>query len=179
MEKEDWMGFLVALFIPIAAPIGYFFFKIFPEGMAWSFNETKRDVQEIQKDLKNLPKRSAVKIKPAINSEGSSAASGKGKESSSSKKKKTSKSGLFGMALGALALSKANKMANAPQVWFAGDSLGGDAQVLGVRPKGKNWEVRLRIRQSNMPTYSEKTHVINKSSSGFSLGSMKFGVSWS
>lgn len=178
MEKEDWMDALVALFIPIAAPIGYFFLKIFPEGMSWSFKETKSDVQEIQKDLKNLPKRSASKIEPASNVESSSVASVEGKQKPSSKKKKISKSGLFGIVLGALALSKANKAVNAPQVWFEGDSQGGDAQVLGVRPKGKNWEVRLRIKQSHMPSYSERSHVINRSASGFNLGSMKFGVSW-
>jgi len=105
----------------------------------------------------------------------------KRKSNSSEKDKPLSKTGILGLAVGAFALSKVNSLSNPPSVWFEGCSLGGgDAQVVGVKPRGSRWEVSLRIKQSHMPSsaYSNATHTIDKGTVGFYLGSLKFGVKW-
>lgn len=147
METNDWIELVIFLFIPLAAPIGWFFVKLLPQGM--SVSTTSEGESDKNRDIN---------------------------EDESLTSNSVSKAGLLGLALGAVAYSKAKKLANPPTVWFQDCPLGGHAEVVSVVPNGKRWLVTARVRQHHMPIYSTVNFEIGNNSSGYSLGSIHFGI---
>ena len=149
-DTKDWITIGIFLLIPVAAPIGFFFSIFLPGGMSESNSS----------NTKNNKITGTNKRKPQTGNS-------------------VSKSGLLGLAVGALAYNKARRLSNPPAVWVEDCFLDSHAEVVSVRPKGKRWLMTARIRPPGMPNYVTETYTIRENDQGFSMSGIRFGVKWS
>jgi len=172
-DERDWFQLVILFFVPLAAPLGFFFVQAARAMIGWA-GDSRRDIGEVISSAKQV-KNERIK-RPTDRDE-----SIHGLTESNYPKRRLPRLHWMNIFLGVisvLALKKATSLANSPNVTFIGDVSGGEATVVGVRPKGSSWVVTIQVRQSHMASSVIHTQKITKITREFAIGSMRFGVFW-
>ena len=172
-EERDWFQLVILLFVPLAAPVGFFFVQGARAMIGWA-GDSRRDIGEVISSAKQV---NSERIKQRTDRDESI----HGLTDSNYPKRRLPRLHWMNIFLGVisvLALKKATSLANSPNVTFIGDVSGGEATVVGVRPKGSSWVVTIQVRQSHMASSVIHTQKITKITREFAIGSMRFGVFW-
>jgi hypothetical protein len=172
-DERDWFQLVILFFVPLAAPLGFFFVQAARAMIGWA-GDSRRDIGEVISSAKQV-KSERIK-RPTDRDE-----SIHGLTESNYPKRRLPRLHWMNIFLGVisvLALKKATSLANSPNVTFIGDVSGGEATVVGVRPKGSSWVVTIQVRQSHMASSVIHTQKITKITREFAIGSMRFGVFW-
>jgi hypothetical protein len=174
METRDWVHAGLSLFIPVAAPIGYFFLGVVPKASVDIITRFSGDVKQIGVAAVELKR--VRRLRPKI-----SAGSPTEESIPSWLKKKISNiswAAFAAIGISLLSLKRSAKLGAAPSVYFEGDPNGAIATVVSVRPKGSGWIVLVRCSQSKSGPSSMQKVTVSKLTREFNLGSMKFRVIW-